>query len=161
MTKIDTDEPGEREQHGESRDGELSETQEKAISALLSCVTVEAAAKKVGVSDRTLHRWLKEPGFRRAHLAARRQVMDQALGALQQGALGAVAALVRNLSCGQPSAEVSAARIILDTGMKGVDMLEFEDRLSAFEEWLAGEQRRMAEGPRRSGDAQEPAADPH
>jgi len=126
---------------GEERTGEdLSAAQEKAISALLSCVTIEAAAKKAGVSDRTLHRWLREPGFRQGYLAARRQIMEQAVGTLQRASLGAVEALVRNLKCGVPGTEVSAARVILEAGMKGVEMLEFEDRLAAVEESLAGQE---------------------
>ena len=119
---------------------DLPAAQEKAIQALLSCVTVEAAAKKAGISCRTLHRWLKEAGFRQAYLAARRQVMEQAVGTLQRASLGAVEALVRNLKCGVPTVEVSAARIILDAGLKGVEMLEFEDRLAAVEESLVGQE---------------------
>ena len=118
--------------------GALSAAQEKAIHALLSCVTVEAAAKKAGVSDRTLHRWLRDPGFRPAYLAARRQVMEQAVGTLQRASLGAVEALVRNLKCGVPTVEVSAARVILEAGLKGLEALEFEDRLAAVEESLSG-----------------------
>lgn len=118
----------------------LPPAQEKAISALLSSVTVEAAAKKAGVSDRTLHRWLRDGAFRQAYLAARRQVMEQAIGHLQRASLGAVEALVRNLKCGVPTVEVSAARAILEAGMKGVEMMEFEERLAAVEESLAGQE---------------------
>lgn len=120
-------------QEGPSELDDLTAAQEKAISALLSSVTVEAAAKKAGISDRTLHRWLKEPEFRQAYLAARRMVMEQAVGTLQRASLGAVETLVRNLKCGAPSVEVSAARAILEAGFKGVEMLEFEERLAAVE----------------------------
>ena len=124
----------------EMTDGGLTAGQEKAIHALLSSVTVEAAAKKAGVSDRTLHRWLNDPGFRQGYLAARRQVMEQAVGSLQRASLGAVEALVRNLKCGVPGTEVRAALVILDAGLKGVEMMEFEDRLAAVEESLAGQE---------------------
>ena len=141
MTKSDTEEQGDIDEDGEREDWEgLPAAQEKAIQALLCCVTVEAAAKKAGISGRTLHRWLKEPGFRQSHLAARRQVMEQAVGSLQRASLGAVEALVRNLKCGVPTVEVSAARVILDAGLKGVEMLEFADRLAAVEESLAGQE---------------------
>ena len=144
MTKSDIEENGEWEEKGEWEEGEnLPAAQEKAVQALLSCVTVEAAAKKAGISCRTLHRWLKEPGFRQGHLAARRQIMEQAVGTLQRASLGAVETLVRNLKCGVPTVEVSAARIILDAGLKGVEMLEFEDRLATVEESLA-EQESLA-----------------
>ena len=115
---------------------ELTAVQDKAITALLASVTVEAAAKKVGVSDRTLHRWLKEPAFRQSYLSARRLVMEQAVGSLQRASLGAVEALVRNLKCGVPGTEVRAAQVILEAGTKGVEMMEFEDRLTAIEQTL-------------------------
>ena len=116
--------------------GELTAMQDKAIMALLSSPSVEAAAKKTGVSDRTLHRWLREPAFRQSCLAARRQVMEQAVGCLQRASLGAVETLVRNLKCGVPGTEVRAAQVILEAGTKGVEMMEFEDRLTAIEQTL-------------------------
>lgn len=120
MTKSDIEENGEWEEKGEWEEGEnLPAAQEKAIHALLSCVTVGATAKKTGISDRTLHRWLKEAGFRQAYLAARRQVMEQVVGTLQRASLGAVEALVRNLKCGAPATEVRAAQVILDAGQEG------------------------------------------
>ena len=126
---------GNREE-AELTEDEMTAVQDKAITALLSSVTVEAAAKKAGVSDRTLHRWLKEPAFRQSYLAARRLVMEQAVGSLQRASLGAVEALVRNLKCGVPGTEVRAAQVILDAGTKGVEMMEFEDRLTAIEQTL-------------------------
>ncbi len=115
----------------------LPPAQEKALTALLASVTIEAAAKKAGMSARTVRRYLEEPEFRRAYLAARRAGLEQATGALQQAAHGAVAALVKNLSCGAPSVEVTAARSILDYGLKGLELLELEARLAAVEESLA------------------------
>ena len=116
--------------------GGLTAMQDKAITALLSSSTVEAAAKKTGVSDRTLHRWLKEPAFRQGYHAGRRLVMEHAVGCLQRASLGAVEALVRNLKCGVPGTEVRAAQVILEAGTKGVEMMEFEDRLTAIEQTL-------------------------
>jgi len=129
--------PPESDAEDDVAEGDLTAVQEKAIAALLSAVTVEAAAKKAGVSDRTLHRWLRDPPFRQAYLAARRVVMEQAVGRLQRASLGAVDALVRNLKCGQPATEVRAAQVILESGMKGVEMLEFEERLATIEQNLA------------------------
>ena len=121
---------------GEPRAGGLTAMQDKAITALLSSSTVGAAAKKTGVSDRTLHRWLKEPAFRQGYHAGRRLVMEQAVGCLQRASLGAVEALVRNLKCGVPGTEVRAAQVILEAGTKSVEMMEFEDRLTAIEQTL-------------------------
>ena len=120
---------------GEEED-DLSPQQAQALAALLTSGTVEAAAKKAGISARTLRRWLAAPDFRRCYLAARRQALEQATGALQQATSGAVAALVRNLKCGIPPSEIRAAQVILEQAAKGVEMLEFEERLAAIEQGL-------------------------
>ena len=126
-----SDKPGQGE-GGES----LTASQEKALSALLTSGTVEAAAAKAGLTDRTLHRYLSAPAFRRAYLLARRQALEQATGALQQASYAAVATLIKNLKCGSPSSEIRAAQVILEQSAKGVEMLEFEDRLTAIEQSL-------------------------
>lgn len=129
-----TQEATESDERGHESD--LTHGQEAALAALLTSATIEAAAKKANVSDRTLHRWLNEAAFRRAYLAARRQSLEQATGALQRAVTDAAAALVRNLTCGTPGVEVRAAQIILEQTAKGVEMLEFEERLAAVEQGL-------------------------
>ena len=124
--------PGDKKGHPAA----LSADQEKALAALLTSRTIEAAAKKAGVSDRTLHRWLNEPAFRQAYLSARRMAMEQATSVLQRAASSAVTALQKNLSCGTPSAEIAAAKAILDMGFRAVEVQEFEARLAALEEAL-------------------------
>ena len=62
----------------------LSSKQEKAVVALMSEVTLEAAARVVGVNQVTLWRWMKEPDFRKAYLAARRQVVDNAIALMRE-----------------------------------------------------------------------------
>ena len=116
----------------DSWDG-LTAGQSAALSALLTSTTIESAAKRAGVSDRTLHVYLNDPAFKRAYLAARRRMVEQSVGVLQQAATGAVATLVRNLKCGNAPVEVRAAQVILDMAFKGVEMLELEQRLAALE----------------------------
>lgn len=112
----------------------LPADQEKALAALLTCRTIGATAKKAGVTARTLHRWLNDPVFRQAYLAARRQVLEQATSVLQRASAAAVTALEKNLTCGTPTAEIAAAKAILDYGFKAVETEEFDARLSRLEE---------------------------
>jgi len=66
---------------------ELSNTemrQERAIVALLSEPSIEAAAKTSDVSDVTIWRWMKQPDFRAKLRDARRAVVEGAIGRLQQ-----------------------------------------------------------------------------
>ncbi len=114
--------------------GELPADQEKALAALLTCRTIGSAAKKAGVGERTLHRWLNDPVFRQAYLAARRQVLEQATSVLQRASAAAVTALEKNLTCGTPTAEIAAAKAILDYGFKAVETEEFDARLLRLEE---------------------------
>ena len=50
---------------------------EQAIAALLSQPSIGQAAKKVGIGEKTLFRWLQLDEFKRAYRGARRQVIDQ------------------------------------------------------------------------------------
>lgn len=117
----------------------LSAKQEKALAALLTEVTLEAAAKSVGVSDVSLWRWMQEPEFHRRYLAARRQIVEDAVGLMQRASKRAVATLVKNLDCGNPSVEVRSAQVILDQSFKGVELLELEARMKFLEEHIPAE----------------------
>src|SRR5207302_1423661 len=69
----------------------LTGRQAAALAALLSEPTVQAAAARAGVGERTLLRWLKDPGFRREYRAARSAAVEHAAGALQRACLPAPA----------------------------------------------------------------------
>lgn len=120
--------------HGEK----LSRKQEAAVAALLSEPTIGAAAVRVMVSERTLRTWMSLPAFRDAFAAARRRLLDDALGALQKAAGSAVAtldAIARDGAAPSP-ARVSASRALLEFTFKGSELLETNARLSVLEELL-------------------------
>lgn len=116
--------------HGEKR----SRQTEAAITALLSCPTIEAAAERVRVAPATLRRWLAEDDFRRRYRAARRQVVEQAVSQLQAATGEAVGALQRNLACGVPSAEITAAKAIIDQAIKAIELVDLAERVEALEQ---------------------------
>jgi hypothetical protein len=115
--------------HGER----LTRKQEQAISALLSETTLAAAAEKAGVSEMSLRRWQQNPDFRAAYHEARRQVVEKAVSQLQQSSWAASTTLVRLLGSESDSVRLRAAQTILDLANKGLEMLDFEERLSALE----------------------------
>src|SRR6266571_3151056 len=90
-----------------------SHKREQAIAALLAQPTITAAASAVGVGEKTLRRWLRDPDFAAEHRAAQRQAVDLAISGLKQATGDAVATLRRNLTAGVPSVEVRAASEIL------------------------------------------------
>ena len=121
--------------HGEK----LTRKQEQAIGALLSEQTLGGAAEKAGVSEVTIRRWLKLPEFLAAYREARREVVEKSVAQLQQSSWAASTTLVRLLGSSSDSIRLRAAQTILDQSNKGLEMIDFEERLSALEQ--QGEQR--------------------
>jgi len=121
--------------------GKQARKEEQAIAALLAEPTIAAAAARAGIGESTLLRWLAEPAFRDRYRAARRDVVEAAIGRLQQASTAAVDALARNLSCGIPAVEVGAAKAVLDQAVKAVELLDLAERVERLEGQL-GEGRR-------------------
>jgi len=108
---------------------------EDAIVALLTTRTVEEAARAVGVSTKTLLRWMKEPEFDTAYRAAKRAAFGQSIARLHQLASAAVTTLGKvMLEPGTPPAtRVRAADSILDHTTKAIEIEEIEARVAALE----------------------------
>jgi len=116
--------------HGEK----LSRNQEQAIAALLSTSTIKDAARVAKVSEVTLWRWLhRSPEFAAAYRAARRQVVERAVAELQAASGEAVETLKRNLHCENPAGEIRAAQIILEQAIKGVELVDLQERVEHLE----------------------------
>jgi hypothetical protein len=135
--------------HGDKLDRKT----EAAIVALLAHPTMPDAAKAAGVSETTLWRWLQRDDFRKRYREAQEKVFDGALGSLHGATTEAVNCLRRNLSCGNPSAEVHAARTILDYTLRARELFDLEDRIALLEAALKA--REEAEKAGRSFDANE------
>ena len=117
--------------HGEK----LSRKQDQAITALVTCPSIAEAATQCGLAEVTLRRWLKQDGFRTAYREARRAVVQHAIVQVQQATGEAVATLrrVRQDPETSASAKVSAAKAILDTAVKAVELEDLEARIAALE----------------------------
>jgi hypothetical protein len=119
------------EAHGEK----LSRKQELAIAALLTCSAITDAAKQCGIGEVTLHRWLKDATFQAAYREARRAVVQQAITQVQR-ATGEAVETLRNVMQDRESpasAKVSAAKTILETAVKGIEIEDLEARIAALE----------------------------
>jgi hypothetical protein len=115
--------------HGEKRGRKSSEV----IAALLSEGTLAGAAAKVGVHVKTLTRWLADPAFARKYRAARRQVVEAAVGVLQAATAEAVATLRAALTSDRPGDRIKAALGIIDRSVRGVEIMDLLDRVEALE----------------------------
>lgn len=109
---------------------------EKALSALLNSASITDAATKSGLSERTLYRYLEDEDFRKEYRTARRNLVENSIGQIQAATGEAVETLRRNLSCENPSVEVRAAQIILDSAYKGVEIVDILERVEILENEL-------------------------
>ena len=116
------------------RTGRRSNREDAALAALLSEKTIAEAATKAGIGESTLLRWLADAEFKARYRAARRSVVESAIGRLQRAATEAVDALSRNLTCGIPAVEVGAARSVLDQAIKAVELVDLAERIEALEQ---------------------------
>ncbi len=114
----------------------LTPKQETAIAALLSTSTIKDAAEACGLTTVTLWRWFQLPEFAAAWRAARRQVVENAITQLQTAASEAVETLKRNLTCRNEAVEVRAASIILEQAVKGVELVDLQERVERLESLL-------------------------
>jgi hypothetical protein len=116
----------------------LTKKMTMAIAALITEPSMEKAAISLGMSSKTLSRWLALPHFDMAYEAACNQVLTQTVARLQRARVKAVATLERNMDCGLPAVENRAASEILHHSTKAKDDLEFEARMARIEEQLKG-----------------------
>jgi transposase-like protein len=97
--------------HGEK----FSRQQEAAVAALLTEPTYAAAARKVGLSESTLYRWMQKPAFRTACQAAQRELVVGAVHRLRSGTGQAVETLLAVARKGRREGDrVRAANALLD-----------------------------------------------
>jgi DNA-binding transcriptional MerR regulator len=107
---------------------------ETALSALLSSGSITEAAKKCGLNEKTLRRYLDDADFQKEYRAARRLVFEQNIVRLQSLHDGAIDALERNLTCENPSVEVRASQIVLEGTRKDFETLDVLQRIERLEE---------------------------
>jgi hypothetical protein len=99
----------------------LTRKQEALIGALLTESTHADAAQKAGVSEATLHRWLNLPVFQVAYRQARRELVEAAIGRIQNAAGQAVDTLLAVAKNGaKDSDRVRAAVALLDHALRGL-----------------------------------------
>jgi hypothetical protein len=118
--------------HGEK----LSRKQEQGIRALLLQPTLVDAATAIGVDERTLRRWLREDAaFQIAYREARRAVVQHAIAQVQHATGEAVATLRQVMQDPEApaSARVSAAKAILETAVKGIEIEDLAARIAILE----------------------------
>jgi len=114
---------------------EITSKQEKTIVALLAAPSIKDAAAQAGVTEQTIHRWLKEDAFNSAYLVARRESYQQGVAYAQRKVSDAMKALceVMDDEKSKGSERVSAAKTIMDFATRGIEFDDHEQRLKEIE----------------------------
>ena len=115
---------------------EISNKQEKLIALLLTERTIDEACKKAAVNVTTYWRWMQDENFLKHYRKARRGILENTVAKLQSVTYQAIETLERNLTCENPAAEIRSAQIVLEQSLKGLEILDIENRLESVEESL-------------------------
>lgn len=117
----------------------LTKRQFSAIEALLVSSTVQEAAAVAGVNPKTIYRYMKIPEFDAELKRRKRMLVDRAVMQLQQNCKHAAAALAQICQDedAPASSRVSAAREIIQSSLKALEVEEIEERLKIIEEKLS------------------------
>lgn len=112
----------------------LTAKQSRAIGYLLTCRTAGDAAKKSGVTERTVFAWMKLDNFRAALRDASRETIDNASRRLMQGQGEALDALSALIAKGRNESVRRAAAVDwLNITLKYQDLNDIDERLTALE----------------------------
>jgi hypothetical protein len=115
-----------------------SRKKDQAVAALLTSPSIPAAARLVGIGESTLSRWLKLDSFQTEYRTARRQAVSQAVATVQATMASAATTLqsVMDDPRASFSVRVTAARAVLDFGIKTSELEDLEIRLRELEALL-------------------------
>ncbi len=111
----------------------LNNKQLKAIPILISCDTVEEAARQIGVAKTTLYAWMEKDEFNQAVTSARRKLLDKAMHKMLNISMKAVITLEKLLDAESESVRRAAANDVLGHLLKYKELSEIEDRLESVE----------------------------
>ncbi|GAH91613.1 unnamed protein product [marine sediment metagenome] len=116
----------------------LTVPQGRFVMALIHCRTIRDAARKAKVPERTAYRYLKDAAVLSALTEAQAQVLKdvtrQTVNAMTE-AVEALRSIVANVKS-STTARVSAARTILDSGLRLTEVVGLMERVEAIERKL-------------------------
>ncbi|MBR6393911.1 MAG: hypothetical protein IKS13_03750 [Ruminococcus sp.] len=111
---------------------------EVIVAELLNSVSIRAAAKKLGLQEKTIYKRMKQPEFKKLYADARKEVVEQATARLQNFANQAVSCLALVMSKQEyaPQVRTNAADAILRYCLKFSEKADIADRIEALEKVL-------------------------
>ena len=125
--------PSQAEKTG--RNLQMKANDEKILSALIAHKTIGEAARVAGVSERTIYSRLADDDFRAEYEARQKCTLDNACKALQSALTDAVDVLkaIMNDTDTSPGSRITAARSVLEYGVKLTELTDLAARVAALE----------------------------
>ena len=114
----------------------MTARQKKAIAELVRSPTIEAAAEAAGVGYSTLRHWIKEDEpFQKEYQAALVELISDATAQAKKNLSPALSTLREIMEDREipASSRISAARALLDYGLKLTEIMDVLPRLEALE----------------------------
>lgn len=114
----------------------LSARQRRFVAALVAAPTVRDAARAAEIGETTAWRYLQEPSVRSA-LAERQDAVLRQVSLDLAGEMGAALDVLGSIMRDEKAsagARVSAARAVLDSGLKLAELVTLAERVAALEE---------------------------
>ena len=110
----------------------MNSSKEQALAALLTCPTIREAARKCGIAERTINGYIREDTeFRRAYEEHRQAIVREASERMTNHLTVAIDTLTEIMTDKETNAatRVSAARILIEQGMKLVEVTDVLQQL--------------------------------
>ncbi len=124
--------------------GTLSRNQRRLVAALTRTASVRAAAETASVGERTAWRYLADPAVRSEVAKRTDAAMSQATAGLAEDMIAARVVLREIITNTEHpvTPRVSAARAILEAGLRMLELANQSDRMARIEERLAALEER-------------------
>lgn len=119
----------------------MTPKQQRAIAALLTHSTKQEAARAAGIDPRTLRRYFEDSEFQKAYRDAFSGLVEDATRKAQQSIAPALSTLreITEDRGEQGQVRVSAARSLLEYGLRLTEQLDILDRLKELEDVINGQ----------------------
>jgi len=116
-----------------AKNGRLSGKRERAAVALAAGRSVRAAARAVGVGERTLHRWRGDPAFQDHVRELQAEMLHCSVGRLSKAMPEAATKLRKLLASDSEKVQLAAAAKLLENGLKLREQLDLAERVQVLE----------------------------
>ena len=111
-------------------------SREAAVTALIAQPTIKGAAGACGVSEKTLHAWLKEPDFAGQVRAAQAEITRATMGRVLSTVGTAIDTLAEVMAYKGAGPRVAAAKALLEHSLKVYELEAVQQRLDEMERRL-------------------------